>query len=236
MGKVALLGEDWKQGGVSLPAESIESVELVRASPMVNGRLVVRSGGREYVAHFRRKSNADFEGLVGELRAHGLAGPVVSEGPSSGKPDSVGAKFEGATLSADGVSYRGQVVGWPAAARVETAGDIQSRVTVTRLLATGVFAFALKKKKDSRELYLTVEGAGGAFVVDVDPRKGRAAREFAAKVNAASARGEAPAAAAAPPAGPDVVGQLRQLGELRDQGVLTDAEFEAKKAELLARM
>lgn len=35
---------------------------------------------------------------------------------------------------------------------------------------------------------------------------------------------------------PDVVGQLTQLGQLRDAGVLTAAEFDAKKAELLARM
>ncbi|AWB88086.1 SHOCT domain-containing protein [Mycetocola zhujimingii] len=35
---------------------------------------------------------------------------------------------------------------------------------------------------------------------------------------------------------PDVLGQLTQLGQLRDAGVLTPAEFDAKKAELLARM
>jgi uncharacterized membrane protein YeaQ/YmgE (transglycosylase-associated protein family) len=33
----------------------------------------------------------------------------------------------------------------------------------------------------------------------------------------------------------DVSEQIRKLGELRDQGVLSDEEFEAKKAELLAR-
>lgn len=35
---------------------------------------------------------------------------------------------------------------------------------------------------------------------------------------------------------PDVMGQLAQLAHLRDAGVVTLAEFEAKKAELLARM
>jgi Short C-terminal domain len=34
----------------------------------------------------------------------------------------------------------------------------------------------------------------------------------------------------------DIPGQLAKLGELRDQGILTDAEFAAKKAELLQRM
>jgi len=51
----------------------------------------------------------------------------------------------------------------------------------------------------------------------------------------------APPPAPAPP-GPspvsdtnEVLAQLRQLGELRDAGVLTDHEFEAQKARILAR-
>jgi hypothetical protein len=40
----------------------------------------------------------------------------------------------------------------------------------------------------------------------------------------------------APPPDPDVLEQLRKLGDLRTAGVLTDAEFEAKKAELLGRL
>jgi hypothetical protein len=41
-----------------------------------------------------------------------------------------------------------------------------------------------------------------------------------------------PPAAAAEPA-PDPLEQLKQLGELKAQGVLTDAEFEAQKAKIL---
>jgi hypothetical protein len=41
-----------------------------------------------------------------------------------------------------------------------------------------------------------------------------------------------PAAAAAP--APDPLEQLKQLGELKASGVLTDAEFEAQKAKILA--
>ena len=43
-------------------------------------------------------------------------------------------------------------------------------------------------------------------------------------------------AAATPPPDPDVLEQLRKLWDLRQTGVLTDAEFEAKKAELLGRL
>jgi hypothetical protein len=38
------------------------------------------------------------------------------------------------------------------------------------------------------------------------------------------------------PAKPDVADQIRKLAELRDAGVLTTAEFDAKKADLLARV
>lgn len=42
-----------------------------------------------------------------------------------------------------------------------------------------------------------------------------------------------PPAAAAPAGGGDLVGQLKQLGELHTQGAITDEEFTAAKAKLL---
>lgn len=42
---------------------------------------------------------------------------------------------------------------------------------------------------------------------------------------------QAPPAAAAP--SPDPIQQLKELGELRDKGVLTEEEFAAQKAKLL---
>jgi hypothetical protein len=41
-------------------------------------------------------------------------------------------------------------------------------------------------------------------------------------------------AAAATPSMEEKLAQLKELGQLRDQGVLTDAEFEAQKARILA--
>lgn len=43
-------------------------------------------------------------------------------------------------------------------------------------------------------------------------------------------------ASAPSPAFPDPIEQLKKLAELRDAGVVTDAEFEAKKVELLGRL
>jgi hypothetical protein len=44
----------------------------------------------------------------------------------------------------------------------------------------------------------------------------------------------APAAAPPPANVPSTLDQLQQLGELKAQGILTDAEFEAQKAKILA--
>lgn len=43
-----------------------------------------------------------------------------------------------------------------------------------------------------------------------------------------------PAAGGGSAGGPSTLDQLRQLGELKDQGVLTEDEFAAQKAKLLA--
>jgi hypothetical protein len=43
----------------------------------------------------------------------------------------------------------------------------------------------------------------------------------------------APVAAPAPPAAPDYAAELEQLARLRDQGVITAEDFEAKKRQIL---
>jgi hypothetical protein len=128
-----------------------------------------------------------------------------------------------------------------ARATVDTAGAIDKRVTATRLILTGPLAFGLRKKKDSRELFLLVEGPGFGFVEALDPKQGAPARAFAAKLNGAagaSAVTSPPSFTPAPPSKPEasIPDQIRQLGELRDQGLLTTEEFDAKKTELLSRL
>jgi hypothetical protein len=67
----------------------------------------------------------------------------------------------------------------------------------------------------------------------VSNRVSRRQAERWAEQDAASYQ-EAPPPAPAPAAQPDMMEQLKQLGELRDSGVLTEAEFEAQKAKILA--
>ena len=45
---------------------------------------------------------------------------------------------------------------------------------------------------------------------------------------------EQPQAAPPPPTAPDPIERLKELGELRDKGILTEEEFEAQKAKVLA--
>ena len=55
-----------------------------------------------------------------------------------------------------------------------------------------------------------------------------------AELESQQAPPSAPPTAAAPTAGGSVVEQLKQLGELRDSGVLTPEEFEREKQKILA--
>jgi Short C-terminal domain len=64
------------------------------------------------------------------------------------------------------------------------------------------------------------------------------AQQQQAQIDAAAQQAAAQQAAAAPPAaapagGTDIVAELQKLGALKDQGILTDAEFAAAKAKLL---
>jgi hypothetical protein len=62
----------------------------------------------------------------------------------------------------------------------------------------------------------------------------RQAGRWAAQEEAAYPQEQAPPPAAAPAAGGESrIDQLKALGELKAQGVLTDAEFEAEKAKIL---
>ena len=58
----------------------------------------------------------------------------------------------------------------------------------------------------------------------------------AAEAAAIAAAAAAPAPAPAAPSAADSTAAIKHLAELRDQGLLTSEEFEAKKAEILARI
>ncbi|MGY1632234.1 PH domain-containing protein [Geodermatophilus sp. SYSU D01186] len=70
--------------------------------------------------------------------------------------------------------------------------------------------------------------------IPTDENLVRLTEEVKAAMNAKHVMGQPAPQVAAPQ--PDIMGQLKQLGELRDAGILTQEEFDTKKAELLARL
>ncbi len=80
----------------------------------------------------------------------------------------------------------------------------------------------------------TAAVVGTANAVSRRQHQKYAAQDAAAAEAAEPAPAAPPAAAAAPAAaGGDIAAQIQQLGALRDQGLLTEEEFAAKKAQLL---
>ena len=118
---------------------------------------------------------------------------------------------------------------------VEGKSEVNRRVTVTRLLAVGIFAFALKKKNTDKEAYITVELADGQEVIFfVD---GKAPMELRAKlakvisqVKQAGVEGQVKVS---PQSHGSIADELAKLANLKQQGVLTQEEFDKQKAQLL---
>jgi hypothetical protein len=76
------------------------------------------------------------------------------------------------------------------AVRYESAGDLHRRITATRIVLTGVFALAFKKKKDDRTAFVTVDVDGQPrWVQEIDPNKAGKALAFAKKAQQQAATG-----------------------------------------------
>ena len=119
--------------------------------------------------------------ILQKLKEKAAAGPVATFGPvtlyGSGEVGRVKASgFGNERVGLEGVR-----------ASVESGSDLEKRVTATRLVALGVFAFGAKKKRGG-ESWLTIEGPDVFWTVEVDRGGERKAREFAVKVNEAAVR------------------------------------------------
>ncbi len=77
-----------------------------------------------------------------------------------------------------------------------------------------------------------VAGTATAVSNRVSRRQAGRWEQQAQEQDAAAAQQAAPPPAAAP-AEPDYMAELEQLAQLRNQGILSDEEFEAKKKQLL---
>ena len=86
--------------------------------------------------------------------------------------------------------------------------------------------------RDRRQRRRRVAAVGGAAIV---AKQHRDAKEAQQQEEAATAQQGAPVEPGPPAAGltPEVIEELKQLGALHEQNVLTDEEFEREKAKLL---
>jgi Short C-terminal domain len=124
--------------------------------------------------------------------------------------------------------------------KASVTNDASTAFAPVKLLAVGILG-ATKKRGG---VWLTVEGDSFHCVGKAPVRRDRAVRNFAAKVTMAikavsvgdSAKEHDHVDEPASRDPQDVLDQIRKLGELRTAGVVTEEEFDAKKAELLRRV
>ena len=84
---------------------------------------------------------------------------------------------------------------------------------------------------------VTIFASGNTIILSLDATEAEKVRGLVMDQVLHGSSHPAPAPAApSPPSGDDILEQVRKLGELRDLGILTQEEFDAKKAELLARI
>jgi hypothetical protein len=114
---------------------------------------------------------------------------------------------------------------------VEGQDQAGKRITATRLLTTGILAFAWQKKTSQNDTFITVvtsDGQEAIFHI-----KGKSHMELkpviAQKIDITTTSSPSNAAQATD----NVTEQLTQLSKLKEQGILTEAEFTAKKKQLL---
>jgi hypothetical protein len=127
---------------------------------------------------------------------------------------------------ADGTILR--EVWTPAGKEVATGSIVGASARVEQFGARMLF-------RDSRRAFLTIQGPQVAISVEINNYVNVAAgvRRFAAQVNELAQR--LASATAASSTGPSVPDQIGRLAKLRDDGILTDDEFEQAKKRLLAQ-
>lgn len=115
----------------------------------------------------------------------------------------------------------------------ETAEQISRRITATRLLTLGVFAFAFKKKKKDSEKYLTIEFIMNdmecAVLFSGKKSQDAYSKLFERYSNFKNRQSNEETTENSN----DPYEELKKLKELLDMGIISEEEFESKKKELL---
>jgi hypothetical protein len=135
------------------------------------------------------------------------------------------------------------VIPWERVEDVDAGTDeeLRKRVTLTRVLALGIFALGVKKEK-TQNFYVTIaiDTAVGLFSLNTGSKDNKAnqskARVFEAacktRIKAAGVDTPKPVNVESAPV-TSVADQLEKLAALHEKGLLTLEEFESQKAQIL---
>jgi hypothetical protein len=113
---------------------------------------------------------------------------------------------------------------------VEGADAIQKRITASRLLAIGIFAFAFKKKTGEAFAFISFKDGREAHVYRFPKKSEPEVKAFFATSRSKINR-SAPAESSETE--DTSVEQLMKLGEMFKQGLVDESEFKAGKAKIL---
>lgn len=121
---------------------------------------------------------------------------------------------------------------------LKTEEQISKDVTLTRLVALGIFAFGLKKKRIEKQFYLIITyidaGIENTIAVETNAVASTASSAIVkfrmeyAKTN--------PEIVSTNEDINSIPNMLKKLSDLKNDGILTEAEFNEKKKELLAKI
>lgn len=122
-------------------------------------------------------------------------------------------------------------------AHVEIGGheQISSRISITRMATLGVFALAAPKRTSKKEAFALFELVDGRRVLFQTTTKNQfdLQRSLANAVSFYNSRQVANTQAQAPSANANDLDQLEKLAALKERGLITEDEFQAKKRQLL---
>jgi Short C-terminal domain len=118
---------------------------------------------------------------------------------------------------------------------VDDPEGFQKRYTATRILALGVFATAAPKWQGTSHLTIR-SGDDGWTAMFKMPSLALEQKVQPARKEWERYRPDKEEPASAEPQVEDIPSKIRQLGSLRDEGLITEEEYAAKKRELLERM
>lgn len=114
---------------------------------------------------------------------------------------------------------------------VEGKDEAGRRITVTRLLATGILAFGWRKKTSQQDTFITaVTTDGQEAVFHVEDKSHMELKPVITQKIALPKTSNAPTQSHLTGS---VADELTKLASLKQQGTITQAEFEKKKAQLL---